>query len=124
MPERIAGAHLMICRAGASTVAETLAAGRPGLYVPYPFAADDHQRFNAEQVEAADAGWCVKQPDFTPEALSDHLAALMSDPAPLAAMAKAARAMAIPDAASRLATVTLEAIGAAADRKQARERLS
>jgi len=117
MPERIAAAHLMICRAGASTVAETLAAGRPAIYVPYPYAADDHQRFNAEQVEAVGAGWCVPQPEFTGESVAARLSALLADPAPLTAMAKAARGMAIPDAATRLATLTLETIGLVAGRR-------
>jgi len=63
MPERLAVAHLAITRAGASTVSELCAAGRPAILVPYPHAADDHQTANARAIERAGAAWVVGTPD-------------------------------------------------------------
>ncbi|WP_207476882.1 undecaprenyldiphospho-muramoylpentapeptide beta-N-acetylglucosaminyltransferase [Arenibaculum pallidiluteum] len=114
MPERLAACHLMVCRAGASTVAELTAAGRPALLVPYPHATDDHQTANARAAEAAGAAWLMQQPDFTPDALAARLAALLDAPGVLAAAAGAARGWGSIDAASRLAEV---ALAAAAGRK-------
>ncbi len=99
----LAAAHLVICRGGGSTVAELAAAGRPALIVPLPIAIDDDQGANARTLVAAGGAWLVRQPDFTPAALAERLSALAADPQTLAAAAEAARAAAIPDAASRLA---------------------
>ncbi len=57
MPQRMAAADLVVCRAGATTLAELAAAGRPAILVPYPFAADDHQRHNAEAMQATGRPW-------------------------------------------------------------------
>jgi UDP-N-acetylglucosamine--N-acetylmuramyl-(pentapeptide) pyrophosphoryl-undecaprenol N-acetylglucosamine transferase len=103
VPERLARAHLVICRAGASTVAELTAAGRPALYVPYPHAADDHQMANARAVEASGGGWVIPQPEFTPGALAGWLEAALEDPGALAQVAAAARSLGNPSAAERLA---------------------
>lgn len=103
MPERLAAAHLLVCRTGASTIAELAAAGRPAILIPYPFAADDHQRGNAEAFAAAGGGWVMHQRDLTIASLSGRLAALLSDGAGLATAAAAARAFARDDAAERLA---------------------
>lgn len=96
-------AHLVIARAGASTVAELAAAGRPALLVPYPFAADDHQSANARALEAVGGAWLVPQPAFTAEALAQKLDRLLNAPAELARAATAARLMGRPDAAQALA---------------------
>jgi UDP-N-acetylglucosamine--N-acetylmuramyl-(pentapeptide) pyrophosphoryl-undecaprenol N-acetylglucosamine transferase len=103
VPARLAAAHLVICRAGASTVAEITVAGRPALYVPYPHAADDHQRYNAEAVAAAGAGWCIPQPQFTADAVAARLVELAHRPQDLARAAAAARTFAKPEAAPQLA---------------------
>ncbi|MDH5749975.1 MAG: undecaprenyldiphospho-muramoylpentapeptide beta-N-acetylglucosaminyltransferase, partial [Rhodospirillales bacterium] len=66
VPERMAKAHLVISRSGASSVAEIAAIGRPAMLVPYPFSADDHQTANAYAVAEAGAGWLMPQPAFTP----------------------------------------------------------
>lgn len=105
VPARLARAQLVICRAGASTVAELAAIGRPGLLVPYPFAADDHQSANARQFAAAGAGWVLPQDALTPAVLASKLAELLGDPAALGAAAAASRKFACDDAAARLAAV-------------------
>ena len=103
VPARLGAAHLVICRAGASTVTEITVAGRPAIFIPYPHAADDHQRYNAEAVAAAGAGWAMPQPQFTADALAARLVELAHRPAELAHAAAAARAFAKPDAAAALA---------------------
>jgi UDP-N-acetylglucosamine--N-acetylmuramyl-(pentapeptide) pyrophosphoryl-undecaprenol N-acetylglucosamine transferase len=103
VPSRLGAAQLVICRAGASTVAEVTVAGRPALYVPYPHAADDHQRYNADAVAAAGAGWAMPQPEFTPDALAARLVELVHRPQELVRAAAAARAFAKPGAAASLA---------------------
>lgn len=105
VPELLSNAHLLISRSGASTVAEVSAAGRPSLLVPYPFAADDHQTFNARALEAAGGGWSMPQNKFTPESLAEQLVRLLTQPQLLADAAQRAAAFAIPDAANRLANV-------------------
>ena len=78
-------------------------AGRPAIFVPYPFAADDHQTHNARALEQDGVGWLMPQPEFTPEALAERLRGILADPASLTAAAAAARRAAHPDAAERLA---------------------
>ena len=103
MAERLGTAQLVICRAGASSVAELSVAGRPSILVPYPHATDDHQTANAQAVEEAGAGWLMHEPAFTPEALAPRLEAFVACPSALIEAASAARRSARPDAASRLA---------------------
>jgi UDP-N-acetylglucosamine--N-acetylmuramyl-(pentapeptide) pyrophosphoryl-undecaprenol N-acetylglucosamine transferase len=105
MPERLRRAHLVVCRAGASTIAELAAAGRPAILVPYPYATDDHQTVNAGELAAIGGGWMIPQPDFTAAALAERLAGLFAEPAMLAAAAAAARAFARDDAAGHLAAL-------------------
>ncbi len=100
---RLARAHLVICRAGASTCAELTAAGRPALLVPYPHAADDHQSVNARVLAAAGAAEAVPEGDLTPDLLAARLKLLVEQPGHLAAMARAARAAGHADAAGNLA---------------------
>ncbi|MSO70677.1 MAG: undecaprenyldiphospho-muramoylpentapeptide beta-N-acetylglucosaminyltransferase [Alphaproteobacteria bacterium] len=113
MPARLAAAALVICRSGASTTAELLAAGRPALLVPYPHAADDHQTANAQALDAAGAGWILSQTGLTPAALATRLATLIDAPATLARAAQCARAAARPDAAERLADLVEEQLAGA-----------
>lgn len=103
MPQQLARAQLVIARAGASTVAEITAAGRPAVLVPYPAAMDDHQTANARALLKQRCAWLVHQKDFTPERVRDMLRALMSEPARLAEAARHARETGIPNAAAQLA---------------------
>ena len=108
LPNRLASAHLVIARAGASTAAELAVVGRPAILVPYPAAADDHQSDNARALLDAGGAWVMPQPQFTADALAARLAGLIADPTPLSAMAMAARTLAIPDAAERLADLVMK----------------
>lgn len=94
VPERLAGAHLVISRAGASTVAELAAAGRPAVMVPYPSATDDHQTSNAQALVEAGGGWLMPQPGVDADSLAERLRSLLSSPALLARAAGCARAAA------------------------------
>ena len=105
MPRRLADADLALCRAGATTLAELAAAGRPSILVPYPFAADDHQRWNAEAVRAAGAATVVLDGEMTGSRLAAEIRALAEDPDLRRRMADAARSLARPDAAERIADV-------------------
>ena len=84
---RLARAHLVIARAGASTVAELCVVGRPAILVPYAHAADDHQTVNARALDEAGAAWVMTESAFTPEALADRIGALFAAPDTLAAAA-------------------------------------
>ncbi|MBC6441342.1 MAG: undecaprenyldiphospho-muramoylpentapeptide beta-N-acetylglucosaminyltransferase [Rhodospirillales bacterium] len=103
MDRRFGDAHLVVCRAGASTVAELAAAGRPSILVPYTHATDDHQTANARAVEAAGAGWLIQEEAFTPESVAARLEAFLTCPSALIDCAAAARASVRADAAMRLA---------------------
>jgi UDP-N-acetylglucosamine--N-acetylmuramyl-(pentapeptide) pyrophosphoryl-undecaprenol N-acetylglucosamine transferase len=107
LPARMAGAHLVVSRAGASTVAELAVIGRPALLVPLPGALDQDQLANARSLAEAGAALLVPQSDFTPGSLADTLATLAGDPARLEAMAAAAATQGRPDAAARLADLVL-----------------
>lgn len=100
---RLAAAHLVIARAGASTVAELAVAGRPSILVPLPGAIDDHQSANARALAEAGGAWVVPQPRFTPASLAERLGALLTDPVRLAAAAAAAGRHARAGAAASLA---------------------
>jgi UDP-N-acetylglucosamine--N-acetylmuramyl-(pentapeptide) pyrophosphoryl-undecaprenol N-acetylglucosamine transferase len=103
LPARIAAAHLVVSRSGASTISELAVIGRPAILIPYPFATDDHQTANARVFADAGAAWLVQQRDVTPERLAQRLEMIFGAPVELARRARAARALARPDAASRLA---------------------
>jgi UDP-N-acetylglucosamine--N-acetylmuramyl-(pentapeptide) pyrophosphoryl-undecaprenol N-acetylglucosamine transferase len=112
LPQRLAGAHLVIGRSGASTVAELATIGRPSILVPYPYAADDHQTANARAFEAAGACIVIPHASFTAATLAGHLRTLFDAPERLAAMGAAAHAVGRPDAAARLADLVGELIAA------------
>jgi UDP-N-acetylglucosamine--N-acetylmuramyl-(pentapeptide) pyrophosphoryl-undecaprenol N-acetylglucosamine transferase len=95
----LARADLVVARAGAGTVAEIAAVGRAAIFVPFPFAADDHQRSNAEALSHEHAAVCIVQSDATPARLAEEMIALLEDGARREAMANAARAMGHPRAA-------------------------
>ena len=105
VPARLARAHLVICRSGASTIAELAATGRPALLVPYPYATDDHQAANARAFADSGAGWAIAQSSLTPPLLSQRLAELLGDTARLSHAAAQARHLGRDDAAERLAAL-------------------
>ena len=80
LPQRLAAAHLVIGRSGASTVAELATIGRPSILIPYPYAADDHQTANARAFEAAGACIVIPHAEFTAPTLAGHLRALFEAP--------------------------------------------
>jgi UDP-N-acetylglucosamine--N-acetylmuramyl-(pentapeptide) pyrophosphoryl-undecaprenol N-acetylglucosamine transferase len=104
-------ADLVICRAGATTVAELAAAGKPAIMIPFPFAADDHQRKNAEAVERVGAGRMILQAELTPERLAQELLWLVNDPQQLVRMAEASRKLGHPDAAARVVDLAMRTLG-------------
>ncbi len=99
MEREMKAADLVICRAGATTLAELTAAGKPSLLVPLPTAADDHQRKNAEVLAAVGAADLLEQAEMTGDTLAHRIIGLAADPSRRHAMAGAARRLAKPDAA-------------------------
>jgi UDP-N-acetylglucosamine--N-acetylmuramyl-(pentapeptide) pyrophosphoryl-undecaprenol N-acetylglucosamine transferase len=108
MPAAFARADLLLCRSGASTVAEATAAGKPAIFVPFPQAADDHQRRNAEAIAQGGAAVLVPQAELTPERLMQVVTELFADPRRLKEMAERARALSHDDAAGRVARMVAE----------------
>jgi len=119
MAERLETAQLVICRAGASTIAELSAAGRPALLVPYRFATDDHQSANARAAEADGAGWLMPEQAFTADALAARLEALVACPRQLVEAAAAAHRRGRPAAARALADAVERLIPANGNRGSA-----
>jgi UDP-N-acetylglucosamine--N-acetylmuramyl-(pentapeptide) pyrophosphoryl-undecaprenol N-acetylglucosamine transferase len=113
LPEEMAKAHLVIGRAGASTVAELTVMGRPAILVPLPHAVDNDQLQNARRLAESGGAWCIEQKDLTPERLAGAVQRLRTQPAMLAAAAEAARQQGRPDAVGRLADLVEELIGRA-----------
>ena len=107
LPARIAAAHLVVSRSGASTVAELAAIGRPSILVPLPGSLDQDQFANAGVLADAGGALRLRQDDFTPERLAAEIAALALTPQKLVAMAAAARSQGALDAADRLADLVL-----------------
>jgi UDP-N-acetylglucosamine--N-acetylmuramyl-(pentapeptide) pyrophosphoryl-undecaprenol N-acetylglucosamine transferase len=95
-----AAADLVLCRAGATTTAELIAAGKASIMVPFPFAADDHQRKNAGALEAAGAAKIILQKELTAERLTTEIASLVQAPEELNQMEEASRKLAHGDAAA------------------------
>ncbi len=93
------GADLIVCRAGATTIAEVTACGKPCIFIPYPHAVDDHQRRNAEALLKCDAGLMLLERELTGERLAAEVRALFADRERLAAVGRAARGLARLDAA-------------------------
>ncbi len=104
-------ADLVVCRAGATTVAELTALGKPAILVPYPFAADDHQRANASVLAARGAGILILDRELSGAGLAQTIIGLACDRARLAAMADAARRLGVPDAAARVAATCRAVVG-------------
>lgn len=111
MPRAFAQSDLVVCRSGAGAVAELAAAGKPSILVPFPYAADDHQRRNAEAFAAAGAARMVLDRELTGRRLFEEVTALAGEPGLLERMGEAARRLAKPGAARRAADI-LEELGA------------
>ncbi|MEB2313295.1 MAG: undecaprenyldiphospho-muramoylpentapeptide beta-N-acetylglucosaminyltransferase [Sorangiineae bacterium] len=111
MPAALAAADLVVGRSGASAVAEICAVGRPSVLVPYPFAAGDHQRKNAESLAAAGAAVCVPASEATPARLASEIDRLAETPGALEAMATAAERVGRPQAALAVARDLLALAG-------------
>jgi len=111
MPAAFARADLVVCRSGASTVAEIAAAGKPAVFVPFPRAADDHQRVNAEALARAGAAVVVEESKLEGVWLAETIAALLLDQAQLGRMSDAAREMAHPNAARDIAAMAVRVAG-------------
>ncbi len=103
LPAKIAAGHLVVCRSGASSVAELGVIGRPSILVPLPHALDNDQKTNAQRLEAAGGAILAEQASLTPDRLAALLADLVGAPSRLALMAASAKATGVPDAAARLA---------------------
>lgn len=112
MAKRIGRSHLVVSRSGASTVSEIAVIGRPAILVPYPYALDHDQAANAARIEAAGGAIVVKQSDLSPARLAGLIADIAEHPERAAAMAAAARATGIPDAARLLADLVESMSGA------------
>ncbi|WP_353230387.1 undecaprenyldiphospho-muramoylpentapeptide beta-N-acetylglucosaminyltransferase [Novosphingobium sp.] len=112
MATRLAQTHLFIGRAGASTIAELTAVGRPGILVPLPIATDDHQAANARELVRAGGARAIRQSGFTPKELAKQVQAIALDPGALANAAHSAWNCGLPDAVTDLADL-VESFGAA-----------
>jgi UDP-N-acetylglucosamine--N-acetylmuramyl-(pentapeptide) pyrophosphoryl-undecaprenol N-acetylglucosamine transferase len=111
MPAAFARADLVLCRSGASTVAEITAAGKPAIFVPLPTAADDHQRHNAEILTVGGAARLLPQSELSGDRLVAEISFLLSNRAGLATMSEAARGFAHPDAAATIAAMAARYAG-------------
>jgi UDP-N-acetylglucosamine--N-acetylmuramyl-(pentapeptide) pyrophosphoryl-undecaprenol N-acetylglucosamine transferase len=105
MGRAYARADLVVCRAGATTVAELTLLGKPSILIPYPFAADDHQRANAEVLARQEAAILMLDRELTPALLASTVSELAGDRRRLAAMGETAKSLAVPDAAARVAEI-------------------
>ncbi len=112
--ERLARAHLVVARAGASTVAELAVAGRPALLIPLPNAIDDHQRANADALAATGAAWRLDQAALTPAVLAEQIATILTQPDMLRNGAAAAALAGRADAAGRLADLVQDVMAGVA----------
>lgn len=108
MPSAFAKADLLVCRSGASTVGEITAAGKPAILVPFPFAADDHQRKNADALESAGAARLIPESQMTPAGLAKAVAELLASPQALSAMSGKAQSLAHPKALEEIANMAAE----------------
>ncbi|MBO6893535.1 MAG: undecaprenyldiphospho-muramoylpentapeptide beta-N-acetylglucosaminyltransferase [Roseibium sp.] len=108
LPQRIAQAHLVFCRSGASSVSELSVLGRPSILVPLPGAIDQDQASNAKVLEKVGGAWPIRQADLHPERLAKEIERFMSAPEMLTEAARNAKSVAKPDAVKRLADLVEE----------------
>lgn len=117
LPQRLADAHLVVSRSGASTVAELAAIGRPSILVPLPGSLDQDQAANAKTLGDLGAAIVLPQPEFTPERLAGEIRAFLQEPDRLTKAAAAAHSASITDAAERLAHAVLTLVSTKANGK-------
>ena len=108
MDQAYAGADLVICRAGGSTIAEILLCGLPSILFPLPIASDDHQRYNAIILRRRQAAIVLEEEETEPRELAQQILSLANDPGRLQAMSKAAQRLACPGAARDLARLIID----------------
>ena len=101
---------IVICRAGATSTAELIAAGKASIMIPFPFAADDHQRKNAEAMAAAGAAKMILQQELSAQRLADEIKALVNEPERLTSMEQAARNLSRGDAAAKVVDLVEETV--------------
>ena len=111
MPGQFARANLLICRSGASTVAEVTAAGKPAIFIPFPRAADNHQKRNAEALERAGAAVMLEESNLKSQNLTETVSSLFSQPLRLEEMSAAARKLSHPNAARDIAVMAARLAG-------------
>ncbi len=119
MARAYASATMVVARAGATTLAEVCAIGRPAVLIPFPFAADDHQATNAEALEREGAAICLREDTLSTDLLAAQVAGLLADPDRRRAMADAARRMGRPDAAAAIVDDLCAWLGCVAERGRA-----
>jgi UDP-N-acetylglucosamine--N-acetylmuramyl-(pentapeptide) pyrophosphoryl-undecaprenol N-acetylglucosamine transferase len=111
MDEAYAWSHLVVCRAGAMTVAEVTAAGRPAHFIPFPGATHDHQLHNARALASRGAAFLTEERAMTPERLAAFLGAVLEDPAQLAAMSRTLKTLDTPGGLAAICAALREAAG-------------
>lgn len=111
LPERMANSHLVVARAGASSLAELTVLGRPSILVPLPHALDNDQLYNATTLAESGGGWCIEQKNLDTERFAVEIGALMADPQRLDFAAIAAKKQGRPDAVLRLGDLVEELAG-------------
>jgi UDP-N-acetylglucosamine--N-acetylmuramyl-(pentapeptide) pyrophosphoryl-undecaprenol N-acetylglucosamine transferase len=111
MPATFARADLLLCRSGASTVAEITAAGKVAVFVPFPHAADDHQRKNAEALSLRNAALLIPESELTSDRLVDAVAGLLNDRARLQQMSAVSKSLSHAHAAVEIAQMAAQAAG-------------
>ena len=111
MPAIFAQADLLVCRSGASTVGEVAAAGKPAIFIPFPRAADDHQKVNAQALEREGAAVLLEEANLTGERLAETVANLFADHKHLDQMGQSARKLAHPNAARDIAMMAVDLAG-------------
>jgi UDP-N-acetylglucosamine--N-acetylmuramyl-(pentapeptide) pyrophosphoryl-undecaprenol N-acetylglucosamine transferase len=119
LPARMAASHLVVGRAGASSVAELTVIGRPSILVPLPHSLDNDQLQNATRLAESGGAWCIEQKTLSPEKLSGEIGRLMEGGARLREAAECARRQGRPDAVARLASLVEELAGQAATKRAA-----
>lgn len=110
MAEAFAAASVIVCRSGASTVAEVAAAGKPAIFIPFPFAADDHQTKNAQALAANGAAVVLPEKELTPERLAQTVRELLNEPARLRQMSVKAKELAHRHAGQEIAAMVKELV--------------
>jgi UDP-N-acetylglucosamine--N-acetylmuramyl-(pentapeptide) pyrophosphoryl-undecaprenol N-acetylglucosamine transferase len=111
MPAAFGRADVLLCRSGASTVAEITAAGKVAVFVPFPHAADDHQRKNAEALSSRNAALLIPEAELTSDRLVNSIANLLNDPGRLQQMSAISKSLSHADAAGEIARMVAKAAG-------------